>query len=621
MADETPPPTRRERLWRSAQSQGIPLRAILATVGVVVAAYLAGKLLYRLRDVLLLLAVSGFIALLLNPLVVFLQKWKVPRRGFAVAIVIFWAVLVFAGLAVAFGYPLVNGVTHLADRLPSYVDQAQHGKGWIGQLIRRYHVQTWVQQNAAKIASFAQGLGKPALALGKGAVSLLVALGTIFFLVVLLLIEGPKMREWILGNMTAARKATVIRVSAQVNKAVTGYMAGNLLTSLIAGVVVFVTLFVLGVPFPFLWALWVALVDFLPMIGGALAGIPTVLFAVGHSLTAGIVTLAVFLAYTQIENHVLNPVIMSRTVRINPLLVLISILVAASVGSWIGGFFGGFVAALLAIPAAGAGQVIVSELWRDTAPAGMLAGAGVAGPEPSGAAVAGDGKPGGEPGTGSAAASGWVPAWIVSRPLLITPARWARRAIAVSCVTRTRVRPRSRHSFSSRLMISSLVSSSRLPVGSSASSTVGSLTRARATATRCCCPPDSSPGRCLARSARATDSSAASTRRRRSAAGTPSGIRAASTFSAADSVGTRLKVWKMNPIDRARSRLACVPGSRVSSFPSSSMVPEVGRSSMPSRLSRVDLPCPVRPWIASHSPSRITRLRSRTAGTVRRPLT
>jgi predicted PurR-regulated permease PerM len=162
-------------------------------------------------------------------------------------------------------------------------------------------------------------------------------------------------------------------VAAQVNRAVTGYMAGNLLTSIIAGIVVFVTLFVLGVPFPLLWALWVALVDFLPMIGGALAGIPTVLFATAHSLTAGIVTLVVFLAYTQIENHVLNPVIMSKTVRINPLLVLVSILVAASIGSWIGGLFGGFVAALLAIPTAGAGQVIMSELWRETAPGGMLA--------------------------------------------------------------------------------------------------------------------------------------------------------------------------------------------------------------------------------------------------------
>jgi predicted PurR-regulated permease PerM len=390
--DKTPPQTRRGRLWASAESQGIPLRAILATAGVVVAAYLAGKLLYRLRDVLLLMAVSGFIALLLNPLVVSLQRWKVRRRGAAVAIVALWAVLVFAGLALAFGYPLVNGVTHLADRLPAIVNQAQHGKGWIGQLIRRYHVQAWVQQNSAKIASFAQSLGKPALALGKGAVSLLIALATIFVLVLLLMLEGPKLRAAIIDNMSEPRAETVTRVAAQVNRAVTGFMLGNVLTSVIAGIVVFVTLFIVGVPFPFLWALWVALVDFLPMIGGALAGIPTVLFATAHSLTAGIVTLVVFLAYTQIENHILNPVIMSRTVRINPLLVLVSILVGASIGSWVGGLFGGFVAALLAIPAAGAAQVIVAELWQDTAPGGVLdtpagpsSDAAGAGPEQAGA--------------------------------------------------------------------------------------------------------------------------------------------------------------------------------------------------------------------------------------------
>jgi hypothetical protein len=115
--------------------------------------------------------------------------------------------------------------------------------------------------------------------------------------------------------------------------------------------------------------LWVALVDFLPMIGGALAGIPVVLFALTQGLPAGLVTLIVFLLYTQIENHVLNPLIMSRTVRINPLLVLISILVGASIGSWIDGIFGGFVVALLSIPLAGAVQVIVREVWRSTDPA------------------------------------------------------------------------------------------------------------------------------------------------------------------------------------------------------------------------------------------------------------
>jgi predicted PurR-regulated permease PerM len=144
-------------------------------------------------------------------------------------------------------------------------------------------------------------------------------------------------------------------------------MLGNLLTSLIAGLVVYVTLLIVNVPYPFLWGVWVALVDFLPMIGGALAGIPTVLFAFGTtSVTAGVVTLVVFLIYTQVENHILNPVVMSKTVRISPLLVLIAVLVAASVGSLIGGIFGGFVAALLAIPAAGALQVLVREAWQAT---------------------------------------------------------------------------------------------------------------------------------------------------------------------------------------------------------------------------------------------------------------
>src|SRR6202046_956511 len=152
-------------------------------------------------------------------------------------------------------------------------------------------------------------------------------------------------------------------------------MLGNFLTSLIAGIVVFVALLATAVPFPYLWALWVALVDFRPMIGGALAGIPVVLFAAFHSLSAGIVTLVVFLIYTQIENHTLNPVIMSRTVKVNPLLVLLSILVGAEIGSWIGGIFGAFVAALLAIPAAGGLPGLIRELWRTTAPPPLVAGA------------------------------------------------------------------------------------------------------------------------------------------------------------------------------------------------------------------------------------------------------
>jgi predicted PurR-regulated permease PerM len=372
---------RRQRLWDAAEARGVPLRTILSWVGVVVAVYLLGLLLYRLRQILLLVVVAAFVAILLDPIVVFLERKVVHRRGAAVGVVTLAALLAFAGLAFAFGYPLVNGITHLANNLPKYVHQAESGKGWIGHLTRKYHVQHWVQQNLVpKLSSFAKDLSKPALTLGKGAVTLLIDLFTIFITVLLMLLEAPKMRVGVMRFMSPGRAREVTRVAGEVSRSVTGYMLGNFITSVIAGTVVFVTLVILGVPFAVLWALWVALVDFLPMIGGALAGIPTVLFAVGHSLTAGIVTLVVFLLYTQVENHILNPIVMSRTVRINPLLVLFAILVGASVGDLVGGFFGGFVGTLLAIPIAGSIQVVVREVWHATAPVAELdSAAGVAG--------------------------------------------------------------------------------------------------------------------------------------------------------------------------------------------------------------------------------------------------
>jgi predicted PurR-regulated permease PerM len=368
----SPPVTRRARLWEWADERHVPLQAILITVGVVVVTLMAGKIAYKLREVLLLMAVAGFIALLLNPLVVWLQRLGVPRRGFAVAIVTALAVLVFAGLAYSFGAPLANGLTHLISKLPSYVKSAEHGKGWIGHLVKKYHVQHWVQQNLPKLQAYAKNLSKPALKIGTGALTVGFAVFVVFILVLLLLLEGNKLRNGVLQLFAPTRAARVTRIAGEVSRSVTGFMLGNFITSIIAGAVVFVTLLVLGVPYALLWALWVALLDFLPLVGGALAGIPTGLFALTHSLSAFVIFAVVFLAYTQIENHVLNPIVMSRTVRINPLLVLIAILVGANLGDLVGGFFGGFVGTLLAIPIAGSIQVVVREMWHSTAPEAQL---------------------------------------------------------------------------------------------------------------------------------------------------------------------------------------------------------------------------------------------------------
>src|SRR5690348_10336786 len=191
-------PARHGRLRAAAAARGVPLAAILVTVAVVALTYLAGKLAYRIRDVLLMLMVAGFVALILNPLVVALQRWRIRRRGWAVAIVSVWAVLVFAGLLAAFGYPLAHGLTHFSHQLPFYVQNAEQGRGWIGHLVRRFHLEAWVTRNAPKLQSLGATLARPALTVGKGAVSLLATLGTIFVLIVLFLLEGPKMRQGLL---------------------------------------------------------------------------------------------------------------------------------------------------------------------------------------------------------------------------------------------------------------------------------------------------------------------------------------------------------------------------------------------------------------------------------------
>ena len=131
-------------------------------------------------------------------------------------------------------------------------------------------------------------------------------------------------------------------MAREINQSVSGYVVGNLLTSLIAGAARLRRLLPpWDCPSRCSGRCGWPIVDFLPMIGGALAGIPTVLFALAHSLTAGLVTAAVFVGYQQLENHVLNPLIMGKTVKVSPLLVLMSVLLGTSLGDWAGGVLGG----------------------------------------------------------------------------------------------------------------------------------------------------------------------------------------------------------------------------------------------------------------------------------------
>jgi len=404
-----PDAPRRDRLFAAASAKGVPLRTILTVDAVIIVTWVLYRLLGRLRDVILWVLIAAFVALVLNPAVAHLQRHRF-RRGSAVAVVFASAVLIFAGLLALFGYPLVNSVTHVAEQLPTMVDQVQRGHGWLAHTLQHFGLLDWVQKNAPKLKQAAHNLGKPALSiganLGKAVVSTFVALSTIAFLSLFMLLEAPTLKRSLLNNMNPNARATVSDIAATVSRSVTAYVLGSVAMGLMFGLVVFITMVILGVPFALLIGLWVSLVAMIPLVGGLLAGVPSVVLALLHSPTAGVVALAVFIGFQLVENHFIYPVVMSRAVRMNPLWVLLSVLVGANIGGVFGSTLGALTGALVAIPVGGAIQVIVREMWErsQAVPAPAAWGDAAGGPPgtgqqadpapgPSFPAGAGDGDP------------------------------------------------------------------------------------------------------------------------------------------------------------------------------------------------------------------------------------
>ncbi len=364
-----PDAPRRDRLFAAASAKGVPLRTILTVDAVVIATWVLYRLLGRLREVILWIFIAAFIALVLNPSVNFLQRHRF-RRGTAIGVVFAGAVLVFAGLLGLFGYPLVNSVTHVATELPTMVRQVEKGHGWLAHTLQRLHLLTWVQKNAPKLQTAANNLGKPALSvgtnLGKAVFSTILALTTIAFLSLFMLLEAPGLRRGFLNTLRPDRQELIEKVAHRVAKQVSAYVLGTFALSLLFGVVILAALLVLGVPFALLIGLWVALVAMIPLVGGLIAGVPTVVIALLHSPTAGVVVAIVFVGFQLVENHFLYPVVMSRSVRMNPLWVLLSVLIGANLGGVFGSALGALTGALVAIPVGGAIQVIFREMWQHT---------------------------------------------------------------------------------------------------------------------------------------------------------------------------------------------------------------------------------------------------------------
>ena len=332
------------------------LHTILAVLATIIAVAITLEVIWIARHVLTWVLISAFLALALNPLVEWLQRHGIRSRGWAAAT----AYLLTLAFFVAIGFTFVPTLIHQSDdfvhKLPSYVHDVTHGRGRLGFLETKYHLQERVQ-HAVKTggAKKALGLSGAAFSVAKGIISIVVAAITIGFMTYFMIIEGPAWVDRFFSLLPERSQPRWRKVGHDIYRTVGGYVTGNLLISLIAGVLTTLVLLLMGVPYAVALGLIVAILDLIPLVGATIAAILIGLVAFIHSIPAGIVVVTFFILYQQFENHVLQPVIYGRTVELSPLAVLISILIGAELA--------GILGALAAIPVAGSIQVLLVD-WR-----------------------------------------------------------------------------------------------------------------------------------------------------------------------------------------------------------------------------------------------------------------
>jgi predicted PurR-regulated permease PerM len=335
----------------------VPVRTILATIGLVLATVVLVEIVRLSSRVLIWIVIGAFFAVALYPLVGFVQRrvFRGKRRALATLVVFLVVVILLAALITAFVVPLATEGTKFASQLPGIIDDARHGKGPIGGLLDRTNALHWVQTHQSTIRNFAAGLTTPAVGVLTGVATTVTATVTIFVLAYLMVLEGPLVVDGFINLFRPTTGERIRRVGADCARSVTGYVSGNLVISVICGAITYVALLIMGVPFAGLIALFVGVADLIPLVGATLGGVVAVLAAFIHSVPAGIVVLVVFIVYQQLENHLLQPVIYARTVQLNPLTVIVAILIAAELA--------GILGALLAIPVASIIQVVLRDVW------------------------------------------------------------------------------------------------------------------------------------------------------------------------------------------------------------------------------------------------------------------
>jgi predicted PurR-regulated permease PerM len=313
-------------------------------------AYSAYLAVQNVRSILILIFIAMFLAIGLNPAVVRLTKWGMPR-GLAVAAVGIGAMLVLCGGIVALIPPLVQQSNELVENLPQYIDNLRRNDQ-LNRLNQQYQLLDQLK-NVATAGNVTKALGGVWGGV-QVAFSALFNILTVIILTVYFMAAFERLKEGGYRLVPATRRDRVRLLGDEILAKVGAYLGGALAIAVVAGLCSFVFLLSIGVAYPYALAVLVAITDLIPQIGATLGAVVVSIVGFATSLQAGIACVVFFVIYQQVENYAIYPTVMRRAVKVSDLAAILSVLLGVALM--------GVVGALIAIPVVAAVQLLVREV-------------------------------------------------------------------------------------------------------------------------------------------------------------------------------------------------------------------------------------------------------------------
>ncbi len=323
---------------------------LLGGLGVGVAGLVAWTVVST-REVLILIGLSFFIAVGLEPIVALLMRLRF-RRGWAVLLVLLMALAMLAGFLALAIPPLATEVDRFVKLAPHYLQELNDRNSTLGHLNAQYHLEQRLKKALASggASSLATGL----VGVGQVVIGLVTGLVIVIVLTMYFLADLPRVTRTMYRLVPRSRRPRAGMLTEEAFARVGGYMLGNIASSIIAGVLTLIWLLIFGIPYPVLLSVFVALIDLVPMVGSTIGGIIVALVGLTVSLPVAIATGAYYLVYRVLEDYLIVPRIMDRTVEVPGLVTIIAVL--------IGGALLGLIGALIAIPVAATVKLLLEEV-------------------------------------------------------------------------------------------------------------------------------------------------------------------------------------------------------------------------------------------------------------------